>query len=527
MFADLRDHEDGAVLETDICIVGAGPAGISMALDLAGSRTKVLLLESGGLEFEPETQDLYAGESVGLPYFDLASARLRYFGGTSGHWDNWCGEFTDIDFRKRDWVPHSGWPIGAKDLAPYYAKARPLCGLGPAKPLDAIWKALRSEPLPLDGSRLGYRFWEFAGPTRFGEAYRQPLKDAPNVTVLFHANAVNVQASADARAVEHIDLRTIEGKSAKVRARSYVLACGGIENARLLLASNTVQEAGLGNGHDVVGRYFQEHPLDHVGTVATDDPHGLIERFGATWVGKHGFTAGIVLSDEAQEREGVLNCSVMMRYAAKGDAVKTLKRLTREFRSGRVPDDLTGGVWDVVQDLDMFAYNVYRRKVLGLPVLPKPEDLERISFVSHNEQAPNPDSRVTLTRERDALGMPRVALDWRMTELDKRTVERHATALGAELARVGGGLFRMDSWVQGGGTGWSPDMEGGYHHMGTTRMAADPREGVVDADCRVHGVENLYVAGSSVFATGGNINPTLTLVALALRLSDRLKQIVA
>jgi choline dehydrogenase-like flavoprotein len=217
----------------------------------------------------------------------------------------------------------------------------------------------------------------------------------------------------------------------------------------------------------------------------------------------------------------------MMRYTARGDAVKTLQRMAREAKDGHLPDDVASGLWDVVQDLDMFAFNVYRRKVLGRPLLPKPEDLQRISFVTHNEQAPNPDSRVTLVRERDALGVQRVALDWRLTHVDKLTAVRHAEAIGAELARVGAGLFRMDDWLRDGTDEWSPRMVGGYHHIGTTRMAADPKEGVVDANCRVHGIENLYVAGSSVFPTGGNINPTLTLVALALRLADHLRRGVA
>ncbi|WP_207477682.1 FAD-dependent oxidoreductase [Arenibaculum pallidiluteum] len=523
MFSDLRDLESGSTLETDVCIVGAGPAGISMAMALAGTRTRVLLLESGGFEFEPDTQDLYDGETAGLPYFDLTAARLRYFGGTSGHWDNWCNQMTGIDFRRRDWVPHSGWPIGESDLEPYYARARPICGLDRHRPLEAIWNSLRVDPLPLDPAHLDYRFWEFAGPVRFGEAYRQPLKDAPNVRVLLHANVVNVQTDPEGGAVTRLDLRTLEGKTATVTAQSYVLACGGIENARLLLASNSVESTGVGNRHDLVGRYFQEHILDVLGTVVTDDPLAMIERFGSTWLGKHGYTAGIMMSEAAQEREQVLNCSVMMRYSASGDAVKTMKRLQNQVKAGRLPDNLAAGVWNIVQDLDMFAYNVYRRKMLGLPVLPKPEDLQAISFVCHNEQAPNPDSRVTLTGDRDRFGMQRVRLDWRTGELDKRTVMRHARALGAEFSRTGAGIFRIEPWVEDESMSWSPRMEGGYHHMGTTRMAADPRQGVVDGDCQVHGVRNLYIAGSSVFPTGGNINPTLTIVALALRLADHLK----
>ena len=168
--------------------------------------------------------------------------------------------------------------------------------------------------------------------------------------------------------------------------------------------------------------------------------------------------------------------------------------------------------------------NLFRRTVLSRPIVPKPERVSRVFFNCQAEQAPNPDSRITLSNERNALGGRLPILDWRLTELDKRSFYAPAKLLGAELARLGIGLFRIEPWLLDGANTWSPNLVGGYHHMGTTRMAEDERQGVVDSTCKVHNVDNLYVAGSSVFPTSGNINPTLPLVALALRLADHLKQ---
>ena len=524
MFADLRQTESGASFDADICIIGAGPAGITLALEFAGAESQVLLIESGGFTPEPETQALYEGPNLGLPYFDLSATRLRYFGGTSNHWGNWCGELTDIDYRRREWVPHSGWPLTAAQLAPFYARARPLCGIAKAQPPPAIWRKLRASPLPVDRAYLDHRFWEFGGPVLFGKAYRSRLERAENIRVLLHANATDIRTDANGRFVENVTVESLDGKRGTVRARRYVLACGGIENARLLLASNKVEPNGLGNRHDLVGRFFMEHMVDKIGAVVTPDPHALIVRYGYTWMGKIGYQAGLVLSDAAQEREKLLGCSFLLGYAARGDTVEALQRIGRALREGTLPDNLIANVRSAVADVDMLAYNVYRRLGLGLPLLPRAGELEQIFLLSHNEQAPNRNSRVILADEKDALGMPRAALDLRTTPLESRSAAYFAKAVRTEMARVGAGVLRTEPWVDRGGDEWSEGMVGGYHHMGTTRMADDERDGVVNADYRVHNVENLYVAGSSVFPTGGNINPTLTLVALAIRLADHLKQ---
>lgn len=516
MFLDFRTVQDGTLIEADLCIIGAGAAGITLARELAGSRVKVCLVEAGGLEFEPEGQDIYAGVIIGHPYYGLDGSRLRFFGGTTNHWNGWCAPLQPIDFRVRSWVPHSGWPLTRQDLEPFYRRAQPVCELGPFAYGAEVWRHTGVEPHAFDADEVELCFWQRSPPTRFGEVYRAELEQARNIQVVLHCNVTNIQTDPSASMVEQLDAQTLDGKRGQIKAKAYVLACGGIENPRLLLVSDTVEPAGLGNRHDLVGRFFMDHPHTEPGVVVTDDARdlkGVYREYG--YEGARlvpSFCAGVAM----QEREQVLNSHAFL-YAItdSGVGVRAARELWSEVRRGQVPDDLAEQIWALVRDLDGVAAFGYRRLIDQPPYA----SIRSLYFSVRSEQAPNPESRVTLADDRDALGLRRVRLDWRLMEIDQRTVETMTTTLGAEVARLGLGRVRVSDWL----LEWPSDMRGGSHHLGTTRMAADPRAGVVDADCRVHGVDNLYIAGSSMFPTGGCANPTLTIVALALRLADHLK----
>ncbi len=519
MFQDFRQREDGATIETDICVVGGGAAGITLALELAGSQRGVCLVESGGLEPDPDTLALNNGEIVGLPYPPLQVVRLRYFGGTTNHWGGHCRPLDPIDFTKRPWIPHSGWPIDREELEPFYRRAQLICELGPYEYHTDAWRAGLPGVFDFAPQRLQSRPWLVSTPTRFGERYRDDLGRASNVEVLLNANVTEIVASDDARRVVAVRLKTLGGKTGIVRAKVVVLAGGGIENPRLLLASNRVMTAGLGNGRDLVGRFFLEHPSAMIGfAVASEDIQRWIGYFRYVPVtipaGKGGVRLSPMLSEALQHEKQLLNCAITLGsgydrsagYLALRDAGKRLGR-------GELSGELGDSVLAVLGDLDGAAEGVYRR-ITGEQVL---------WFCTNVEQAPNPDSRVTLSNERDALGSPQARLDWRLTSLEKRTTRFACRLLGEELARLGIARMRIDPWLLADDTSW-PDIDIRYHQMGTTRMSSDAAQGVVDANCRVHGIENLYVAGSSVFPTGGCANPTLTIVALAVRLADHLKQ---
>lgn len=515
MHTDTRTLENGAVLEGDLCIVGAGAAGISMALDWVNSPLKVLLLEGGGFELEPAMQDLYRGDIVGRPYYPLEAARLHYFGGSTNHWAGFCSTYDPIDFEKRSWVPHSGWPIRREELDPFYARAHRVLELGPYE-YDVNDMAKRDKdltPLPLDPGLVWTKMWHFNG-LRLGTRYRDAIVNAPNVHLYTHANVCEIEPNERLSAVQGLRVRNLGGKEFHVRARHYVLACCAIQNARLLLASNRRATAGLGNGHDLVGRYFMEHLEMPGGELVLEKPQTAKMNVFALSMATRRPRGELALSAKAQEEHGILNGTASVARGALGEPVRsTFEIFTPEITKEMMAWDKGGriGPPPFVRRLPPSAASV-------------PEQAPRFfHLTTRQEQAPNPDSRVMLSTERDAMGMPRVKLDWRLTELDKRSMRTYYKVLGQELGRTDVGRVQLRDWLLSDDRAWPSFLSGGWHHMGTTRMHPDPKQGVVDSDCRVHGLGNLYIAGSAVYPTAGAANPTLTLVALSLRLSDHLK----
>jgi choline dehydrogenase-like flavoprotein len=518
MFQNLRDYRDGAVIEADICIVGAGAAGITIARELIGSGRKVLLLESGDLEPEGDTLALNEGVSVGIPHPPMETTALRFFGGTTNHWDGHCRPLDPIDFEARPWVPHSGWPINFKDIEPHYARAVPICEVGLNDFTAETWKAAFPGLIDWDPKRVVNRLWHISPPTRFGERYREDLRQAENIQVIFNANVVRIQLSENSGQVTELALKTLEGKQAAVRPRNVVLACGGIENARLLLASNDVATAGVGNSNDMVGRFFMEHP--HA-IVAYAVPNVDITPFEPYFTGTpanvaDGSAAIRVkpsLSEALQRAQQLPNACIDIGYGYNRSAgYMAARKLGKSPSDGRMPDNLGRAVLKMLSDLDGLAAGAYHYIVR-----------ERMLWLGANtEQIPNPQSRVSLDNSVDALGQRRARLNWQLTALDKEATLKTCRIVGEELARLGIARMHIDEWLLQSDIDW-PGVLVRYHHMGTTRMGDNSKASVVDRECRVHGIANLYIAGSSVFTTSGYANPTLTIVALALRLADRLK----
>jgi len=511
---DARTLDNGSTIDGDLCIVGAGAAGISIALEWVGSPRKVVLLEGGGFAFEQVMQNLYRAANVGLSYYPLDAARLHYFGGTTGHWAGFCSTLDPLDFEKRPWVPNSGWPIARADLDRFYARAQHLLDLGPYEYEAAQW--MRRDPalvpLPVDSRAVWTKMWQFSPPTRFGTKYRRSIVDAANVHLYTHANVCELIPNESIAAVEAVRVRTLEGGEHQVRARQYVLACGTVQNARLLLASNSRASAGLGNTHDLVGRYFMEHLEMPTGQLVLTGARVPSMTMYAIEFGKTKARGELALSADMQRRHEVLNATVSLTPGALGsEGMSTFQAFPPDSVAGfRAPRRADAAATPEPNDTPRAAAEPTRPRLFDL--------------LTRQEQAPNPDSRVTLGSERDALGMPRVRLDWRLTALDRRSFRGFYEALGRELGRAGLGRVRMHDWVLATESPWPASLGGGWHHMGTARMHTDPTRGVVDASCRVHGLANLYVAGAAVYPTAGCANPTLTLVALSLRLSDHLKQ---
>jgi choline dehydrogenase-like flavoprotein len=546
MLRDARDLPDGTELTSQLCIIGAGAAGISLALQFRNSGIDVLLLESGGLAAEPSTQSLYEGhvqdEHLHSP---LDRYRQRRFGGTTTIWGGRCMPFDPIDFEVRDYLPHSGWPIGLADLMPFYPQANRLCEAGPFNYRVPDVAGSGGRPMIRDFHSDNFstdRLERFSCPTDFGARYGHKLASAANITLMLHANVTSIGLDPTGGRVESLTIRTLEGKQAIVRAGEFVLAAGGLESARLLLASRDVHRNGIGNAYDVLGRYYMCHIAGTIGTLRIDRPlgdvhHGYdIDSEGVYWRRR------LALREGVQKRQGLANFIARLHHPRIIDPVHrsgvlSLLYLAKPFIPYEYAKRLHGegqegiGVWcrhvlnvaRTPQDAFGFAWHMLRDRKLAERKFPSIIVRSRANLFSldfHAEQAPNPESRVTLAGDRDALGMLRLLVEWRYTRGDVESVSRTLALLAADLEAQGIGRFDYDpASVEAEMTRYGAY---GGHHIGTVRMGASPRYSVVDAHCRVHGVANLFVASAAVFPTSSQANPTLTIVALALRLAAHL-----
>ena len=528
MLEDFNTCADMVSVETEVCIVGAGAAGITLARELVAAGMEVCLLESGGVDHEQAVQDLAHGSSIGYPYYPLVSSRLRFFGGTTSIWGGRVAQLDRIDFEKRSWVADSGWPFDKAALAPYYARAQEQLDVASIYGSDNMAAQLGHTARPLDSTLLRTAYWQFDEQSeRFTIRRCADLVTSRKARILLHATVVNIQTDHAGTSIDHIEIANLRGSRAFVKAKNFVLAVGGLENPRLMLASNTVHECGLGNDHDLVGRYFMEHPRARGAHVRPKSIGQLMDMFPRLRR-HHGNRYAALLrgSEVLQEQEGILNTSFSLSVRQAPDENLVLYKRVYKALKERLPPNRAGrALWRLVRQASVRGREQFSSLSRWNSVTRHTDDLY---VVIRAEQAPNPASRVILTNDRDELGVPRIALDWRFSEIDKRSASVLMSTFDQELRRCDLGHLEQASWLDKDGPAWETDTLisnhpiGGYHHIGTTRMALSPRKGVVDADCRVHGLDNLYVAGSSVFPTGGWANPTLTIMALALRLADEL-----
>jgi choline dehydrogenase-like flavoprotein len=516
-FVDANEWS-GRVIEADLAVVGSGAAGLALAREFAGSGIKVALMEAGGFRPNRRNQADYRGRNTGRPSIALTMSRFRCFGGSTTVWGGQSRPLDPIDFEVRDGIEFSGWPFRLADLVLYYHRAQTFCQLG----------SYDYEPEPslrLPSNLLSTRLYRFSHPVNLGQFHRETLAQADDVEVYLNTNLRTLRLDRDGSRVMELQVVSGSGRPLTVRAGYYVLACGGIENARLLLTS------GIGNQHDLVGRFFMDHPYIFPGYLLPTGNEFPPESFvipGYDEIQPTQFLhAALGLQESVIRAERLNGASVYLvqrrRYKTSGaywsrggrallHLIEVLQR--RDHLDGRLPRDLT----DLVTDFPNAARTGWDR-VAGLLIRDEVPAL-RVAV----EATPCPESRVRLGRSTDRWGMPSPEVYWRLNDRDRLGIRRLLDTVRSELSRLN--LARMVEHGRHDPDGWPSGMIGGKHHMGTTRMHADPRQGVVDPDCRVHGMMNLSVAGSSVFPTGGYANPTLTIVALAIRLADHLKALL-
>lgn len=514
--------------EADVCIVGAGAAGLTLTRSLVRQGRRVILAESGGIDYEAATAELGDGTVAGERYYALARSHLRLFGGTTAIWGGRCAELDEIDFERRHWIPFSGWPIEKSALMPYYAQAWDSLGLRGADP-ERLAAASTRHVQAWFGRDFRLGWWRFdRRRDRYGYRAQRDLASDPRVRLALHATVTEVRLTEGLRRVDHLVVQSLRGHRGTLRARHYVLAAGGLENPRILLSSRTQCVAGVGNAYDLVGRFFMEHPHARAGRLQPRTARWTLLRAFDAHQHQGAACAPMLCASEGLQRDhAILNSSLVPRLRAHPRADPGPAPTTYESARQRMQPTRCGRVlWHAYKG----ARSALKRA--AYPVLPWTRlslDTRGVYLSVRAEQAPNPDSRVRLGEARDSLGMPRIVLDWRLSELDRRTLGVMAERLDRALQDSGMGRVLPAEWLSRNQGGWEFDplisrhSIGGYHHMGTTRMADSPRAGVVDRDCRVHDMDNLWVAGSSVFPTSGWANPTLSIIALSLRLADRLE----
>ena len=524
----------GSEIRADLCIVGAGAAGISLAMEFAESGKSVCLLESGGYRPDAVTQELYDLENVGYPIREDFISRARQFGGSCNLWAGRNMRMSPIDFEKRDWVPNSGWPLRYGELEPYFDRAEVVLGLPPHRrfaSVKGIPDAERCERTLFEAEDLEptVALWG-TKPMRFAKVNRSALKKSRNISVYLNASVTEIVPTENCRSIDRVIVRTLDGRTLSARATTFVLACGGLENARLLLVSRQRQEHGVGNEHGLVGRYFMEHPRALRGRIRVSQGVSVPYLTGV-FLSDGKAQLGVALSERAQREAQVLNGYVsfepaMSETAARqyGRSMSVAKMIVRRGydRSDAAAHVDGTNIRELIYLLtpkEIMPHWLYRPYAMLKRQARRRLSIGHLTVINFCEQVPDPASRVTLSEQRDALGVNKLVLDWRIGEAERRTVAYLHEVIGRCVDRAGIGT--MEAGADDAGELHFTDAS---HHMGTTRMSDDARSGVVDRDCRVHGLSNLYMAGSSVFATSGHANPTLTIVALTLRLAEHLKR---
>lgn len=544
MLLDAYDLQSGQHLSTTVCIVGAGAAGITIALKLAEAGIDVILIESGGMNIEEDTQSLYQGHVVDEKLHSPPDKyRQRRFGGSTTIWGGRCMPFDPIDFERRDYINESGWPIDYKDVADYYPEASQLCEIGePDFKIDIFQK---DAPNIINGfvsdvvSTQGIE--KFSCPTNFANRYGHRLAAYSNLRVILHANCTSIELIESGQRVDYLQIKTLKNTTFRVYAERVIIAMGGLETPRLLLASKSVNSKGVGNDYDVVGRYYMCHMAGNIGNIKINAP--IKDVYHNYYLSPEGVYSRrrFSLFENIQREQKIGNMIARLHFPKISDPVHKIGVLSslyivknlisyeygKRLNDGSIkPFEYIKHLFNIVTDpIDIFKFlthwvtkRTFADRKFPSIILSNRNNL--FSFDVHGEQEPNFNSRVSLTDATDQLGMPQIKIDWQYTKNDILTVKRTLDIFAEEFERKNIGSVSYDEsrleeeLLRFGAYGG--------HHIGTARMGSDIKTSVVDGNCKVHSVDNLYISGSSVFPTSSQANPTLTIVAMSLRLAEHI-----
>jgi choline dehydrogenase-like flavoprotein len=562
LLSDTRDIAPGAVLRCEVCIVGAGAAGITSALELGAAKVDTLLLESGGLRQSKGSQSALregsdspeslpnAGE-IGSLHPPLETIRQRRLGGTTGAWGGRCVPLDAIDFEQRDYLTGSGWPITRSDLDPYYRRAQSYCEVGAFE--YSSHQALPNGPCFLlqEGMRAAFtdtKLLRYSRPTDFGSRYRRDLDRSRHLRVLYHANVLRLELDENGNEVSQAVVATAPGREFLVKARIFVLAGGGLETTRLLLASRRHSRKPMGTGDAQIGHNYMTHLDGFVGSLRFS---GSDPRPAYSYQLSHDgiYCRRLICPDEETlKSEGLPNFSAVLYMPDPEDAThedallsayalakRSLYRAKLGFKSRRHgmrrthPLAIWPHVGNIARDpgrLLGFGMQWSRNRWFASRKLPsfliRPESGE-YRFLFSAEQSPSHSNTVGLSPEPDTFGVPRLTVRWHVARRDHESIVRALSLIASEIRRLRIGTASTPSSPDELAEAIGGGFLGGTHAMGTLRMSRSPRSGVVDQNCECHGIHNLLIASSAVFPTGGFAAPTLTIVALAIRVADTVR----
>jgi choline dehydrogenase-like flavoprotein len=517
----IRDLNHELPLEeemADVCVVGAGAAGIVLAVELARQGKRVVVLEGGGEHIEEASQDPYVSEVVGQMHRGIHAGRFRAHGGTTRKWGGQILAYDDIDFAQREWVPGSGWPFGKQELMPFYERALVLEGVnGALQSNDAVWRAL-GEGTPEFEDLLPF-FTRWCPDPNFAKVHRKTLEADPHVEVWLHANAVGMDM--DGEHVRQVQVRTLEGRTAAFRARQFVFCMGAIESSRFFLQP---REGGLPwNLPGLLGKHFQDHADCNGATVKPKSQTRFHELFDNVFLHGYKYHPKLKLKPEVQQKESVLHAGATMFFQSDADeALMSLKQTAKAVLRGQIGEVTGAELARMLKNLPLLSRQMWRYTVRHRAYNPGSSSIQ---LRVHCEQEPLSQSSISLATERDKLGLLRTRLDWRISDWELETIRvfvRHAAQSLAELAEV----IPHPALLEGGDS-LRARCDDSNHHMGGMRMNAAASRGVVTPELRLHGTSNCFVCSAAVFPTSGFSNPTHTVLALAVRLSDSLVRILA
>ena len=525
MIVDLNEANNLGSLTVDVCIVGAGAAGLAIASEMTSTSLTVAVAESGGMNFEAPTQALYDVDISGLPHPGSTLGRFRVCGGSTTMWGGQALPLTPLDFEPREWIPHSGWPISCDELKPFYPRACRFLLVDEMNFDTDLFLHLRTRPPAFNRSRLLYHFSKWSPKPSVREHYLPALRRSHNCTLLLHANVTEIVLDENSQQVLQVEVKSLGGRRAAIRAQAYVLCVGGIETARLLLANRKQRHNGVGNEHDLVGRFFQDHPSTIVGCLKTASPARAQKVLNVFHKRGLKYSVRCTATPEWQRQNQTLNVSMGTTFAEDNSTLRDLKDIYSALREprNRIGRGFGRKLLRTLLHSSSAISPAYYFLLRGRSFAPRARMLIGIT----SEQQPNPESRVLLSEKLDALGIPRANVRWKLTDLTLHTIREFAATLREEFSKAGIGEIELEPWLVENSTEWTSHINDQFHHIGTTRMSDSPRAGVVNRNCQVHGVRNLFIAGSAVFPTSGHSNPTLTILALCMRLADRLKQELA